>query len=159
MNLEEIYSIEEIKKLKARYCRYFDTNRWNDLFALFTDDAIFDMRSAGSVESADEAGGAPELQSYKVGRDNIAAHLAVVVADISSSVHFCHAPEITITSPDAATGIWALDDWHQFHSGPLKSFHGFGHYEDAYVRENGAWRIKSTRLTRVRVDIEMADAD
>lgn len=158
MTLSDLQAIEEIKILKAKYCRYFDTKRWSDFFALFADDAVFDMRSAGSVETAEGADGAAELQGYKVGRDNIAAHLAVVVADISSSVHHCHAPEITLTSETSATGIWALDDWHQFHTGPLKSFHGFGHYEDTYVRDNGAWHIQSTRLTRLRVDIEPADA-
>ena len=157
MNISDIEAIEEIKKLKARYCRYFDTRRWDEFFALFTDDAVFDMRSAGSVDPTDAAEGA-ELQGYQTGRDNIAAHLAGIVADISSSVHHCHAPEIELTSPDTATGVWALDDWHQFHAGPLKSFHGFGHYEDAYARRDGKWRIASTRLTRLRVDIELAEA-
>lgn len=32
--------------------------------------------------------------------------------------------------------------------------HGYGHYHEKYVKEaNGAWRIKWTRLTRLRVDI------
>lgn len=157
MTLIELRSIEEIKRLKAQYCRFFDTKQWDNFFALFTHDAVFDMRSAGSVETDDGAEGAAELQGYQVGREKIAAHLAVVVADISSSVHHCHAPEITLTSADSATGIWALDDWHEFHAGPLKSFHGFGHYDDTYVLEKGAWRIRSTRLTRLRVDIELAD--
>ena len=160
MTLSELHSIEDIKKLKARYCRYFDTKRWDDYFALFASDAIFDMRSAGSVGAvdhvADDSQAAPELEGYQVGRDNIAAHLMKIVADITSSIHFCHTPEIELTSADTATGIWTLDDWHQFHAGPLRSFHGFGHYEDTYIREGGKWFIQSTRLTRLRVDVEMA---
>lgn len=156
MTSSDLERIEEIKMLKARYCRHFDNKNWDAFFALFTDDAIFDMRSAGSVGTDANATGASELQGYKVGRDAIAAHLAVVVADITTSVHHCHNPEITLMSPDSATGLWALDDWHQFHTGPLRTFHGFGQYEDLYAREDGRWLIKSTRLTRLRVDIEFA---
>lgn len=161
MTLEDVESIEEIRKLKARYCRYFDTKQWPDFFDLFTEDAIFDMRSAASVEAGagiDEEAevGVDDLQGYQSGRDNIATYLAGIVENISS-VHHVHAPEIELTSADTATGIWALDDWHQFSSGPIKTLHGFGHYHDIYVRQDGNWRIKAVRLTRLRVDIEMND--
>jgi hypothetical protein len=30
--------------------------------------------------------------------------------------------------------------------------HGYGHYEETYERLAEGWRIKSTKLTRLRVD-------
>jgi hypothetical protein len=31
---------EALRDLKARYCRYADTKRWDDMAALFTDDGV-----------------------------------------------------------------------------------------------------------------------
>jgi hypothetical protein len=30
--------------------------------------------------------------------------------------------------------------------------HGYGHYHETYEKVDGAWRIKSTTLTRLRTD-------
>ena len=32
--------LEQLRNLKARYCRYADTIRWQDLAALFTDEGV-----------------------------------------------------------------------------------------------------------------------
>jgi len=33
--------------------------------------------------------------------------------------------------------------------------HGFGHYHDTYVKSSdGGWRIASSRLTRLRIEVE-----
>jgi hypothetical protein len=29
---------------------------------------------------------------------------------------------------------------------------GYGHYHETYVREDGAWKIATTRITRIRVE-------
>ena len=38
--------------------------------------------------------------------------------------------------------------------GPISFMHGYGHYHEEYVLEDGAWRISLNRLTRLRVDRE-----
>ena len=66
-------------------------------------------------------------------------------------------PEIVITSADTATGIWAMEDrlrWPP--GGPLVAMHGWGHYHETYARSNGEWRIQTTTLRRLRVDITPA---
>jgi len=35
---ERMQAIDEVSKLKARYCRYVDTKQWGKFRALFTDD-------------------------------------------------------------------------------------------------------------------------
>lgn len=42
-----LLSIESIKQLKARYCRYLDTKDWAAWRALFTDDFVSDTSEAG----------------------------------------------------------------------------------------------------------------
>lgn len=41
--------VEEIKRLKARYCRYLDTKRWDDWRGLLTDDFVSDTSAAGGT--------------------------------------------------------------------------------------------------------------
>lgn len=49
--IERLKSIEEIKKLKARYCRAVDT-KGSDLFrSLFTEDTVVDFRGAATDAS------------------------------------------------------------------------------------------------------------
>ena len=33
------------------------------------------------------------------------------------------------------------------------TLHGFGHYHETYVRLDAGWRIRSSRLTRLRVEM------
>ncbi|WP_420920353.1 nuclear transport factor 2 family protein [Mycobacterium kansasii] len=67
------------------------------------------------------------------------------------TVHQVHAPEITLTSPTTATGIWALEDVVRL--GPGVNLNGRGHYHETYEKLDGSWLIKSSTLTRLREDI------
>ncbi len=63
-------------------------------------------------------------------------------------------PEIDVTSPTTATGVWAMEDMLRWPDG--SELHGFGHYHEAYANVDGDWRIKSTLLTRLRMDFTAA---
>ena len=43
---ERLLAVEQIRQLKARYFRLLDTKRWDEFEALFSADAVFDMREA-----------------------------------------------------------------------------------------------------------------
>jgi hypothetical protein len=62
-----------------------------------------------------------------------------------------HAPEIELTSETTARGVWALEDVVRF--GPGVNLRGYGHYHETYEKIDGQWRIKSSKLTRLRVDV------
>jgi hypothetical protein len=64
------------------------------------------------------------------------------------TVHQGHTPEIELTGPETATGIWAMVDIVKL--GP--EFIGYGHYHDEYRKVKGVWKIASTRLTRTLVE-------
>ncbi len=59
------------------------------------------------------------------------------------TVHQVHAPEIELTSPTTATGIWALNDVVRL--APGVNLAGYGHYHETYEKTDGQWRIKKRR--------------
>lgn len=128
--------IEAIKQLKARYCRMLDTKDWDGFRQVFTDDVVMDSTESGG--------------SVITGADTYLTYLSANLAD-RVTVHHCHTPEITLTSPSSATGIWAMEDRVSFTDG--RELSGFGHYHESYEKADGAWRIKTLRLTRIRMDI------
>ena len=78
--------------------------------------------------------------------------IAAIVSTIGDvvTVHHGHMPEIELTSPTTATGVWAMEDMLRWPDGT--EMHGYGHYHETYVKVDGAWRIASCTLTRLRAD-------
>lgn len=69
------------------------------------------------------------------------------------TVHHGHTPEIEITGPDTACGIWATNDILRFQRLTLR---GYGHYRGEYRKMDGAWRIARLHLTRLIVDRDLS---
>jgi hypothetical protein len=135
-DLVRLIDIDAIKQLKARYCRGVDTKEWGVWRTVFADDLRFDT-GARIHESADD------FVSW------VATYLPTGV----TTAHQVFNPEITFTGPDAAAGIWAMQDYVRFPSDGLPvGFFGYGHYHEQYVRTPDGWRIRSVVLTRIRVD-------
>jgi len=141
-DLHRLIAIEEVKRLKARYFRCVDTKDWEGFKSLFSPDAVFDI-------SQDVPG------AVLIGPEKIAQAASVPLTGCVS-VHHGHCPEIEITSPTTATGIWAMQDilrWAADSATPNRWLHGYGHYVENYERIDGRWHIKTMKLTRLRVDI------
>lgn len=146
--------IEAIKILKARYCRYADAKQWADYFRLFAEDFVFEV-SAGAAFDADDGGTRFGDSGLQQGRENFSRWVLATSAPIEASVHHCHLPEIEITGPDSARGVWALEDRLYFALGHShRAFHGFGYYDETYQRIDGLWRFKTMRLSRLKVSLE-----
>jgi hypothetical protein len=145
-DLERLTAIEEIKQLKARYFRCMDTKDWPGLQAVFSNDAEFDMRG----EAADKSKAADTLI---IGNANIMPFIRNAVLELTT-VHHGHMPEIEIISSTSAKGIWAMEDVLCWPPGAaVKTLHGYGHYHETYRKTEEGWRIQSSRLSRLRVDI------
>ena len=130
-------AIEAIKQLKARYFRLMDTKQWDAYRQVFTDDMAFYFES----QDAPTATSGDDFVAY------VRSRLATAL-----SVHHGHMPEIELTSPDSARGVWAMFDWVD-DPDQHRAFQGFGHYHEEYRRgEDGRWRISRLRLSRLRVD-------
>ena len=55
--VRRLQAVEEIKRLKARYCRFVDLNRREDLRHLFTDDIVFEFQGWKKGRGADTFAG------------------------------------------------------------------------------------------------------
>ena len=143
-DLERHLAVEEIKQLKARYFRYLDTKDWTGIESLFTTDAQ-------AVYNVVDESGLGTLNEPVVGASEIAAFIRRGVESLVT-IHHGHMPEIELISPTTARGIWAMEDILQTPEDSVDVVHGFGHYHETYERTDGEWRIKTLRLTRLRVD-------
>ena len=132
---DHLLEIEAIKQLKARYCRLLDTKDWTAWRGIFADDFVSDTSEAGGKIIS--------------GADDFVAFTRKALGT-QPTVHQVHAPEIELTSPTTARGVWALEDVVRF--GPGVNLHGYGHYTETYEKVDGQWRIKSSKLTRLRED-------
>ncbi len=133
-----LLAIESIKQLKARYCRYLDAKDWTAWRTIFTDDFVSDTAQAGG--------------KVIVGADDFLAFIRKTLGCRARvTAHQVHAPEIELTSPTTARGVWALQDIVRL--GPGVTLVGYGHYHETYEMVAGQWLIKSSKLTRLREDI------
>ncbi len=144
--IEKLAAIEAIKALRARFARCMDTKQWLAMQDTITQDCEFDARDGATVT---------ELW---IGAEDIVANIRRSL-NAAVSVHHAHMPEIEITSPTTARGIWAMWDMLKFAGVPTVELTGAGHYIEGYEKQaDGKWRLKSYRLTRLRVDITTTPA-
>ena len=145
--VQRLLAIEEIRGLKARYCRFLDTKNWDGFAALFTRNAEMDV--------SQDTGNPPIC-----GVDAILAQVRFAV-DHAATSHQVHAPEIELDGADDAHGTWAMQDRVVWHAGksPLPgivSITGYGQYHERYRREQDGWKIAALRLSRFHVDTHSA---
>ena len=136
-SLQMLLDIEQIKQLKARYFRFVDAKEWDDVGS--------GLRGRRGPR---DPGGRARVPGPR--RDRRKS----TVMEQLRTVHHGHMPEIEITGPDSARGVWAMFDYVEWPEQDSKrvGFRGYGHYVEEYVREDGEWRIAHTRLERLRVD-------
>jgi SnoaL-like domain len=127
--------LEQIKQLKARYCRTMDTKDWTSMRRLFADDV--------TVDTTDSGGG------LVTGADEFMTFLEATIGDVVT-VRQCHTPEIDLESPTRASGVWAMEEMLRWPDGT--ELHGYGHYHETYEKRSGRWCIASCTLTRLRMD-------
>jgi uncharacterized protein (TIGR02246 family) len=127
--------LEAIKQLKARYFRTMDTKDWEGMREVFADDVVMDTTASGGGVIS----GADEFMTF----------LRKTLQDVVT-VHHGHTPEIEITSSTTARGIWAMQDLLKWPNGV--ELRGYGHYHETYALTGGAWRIQTSRLTRLLMD-------
>lgn len=122
--VQRLLDIEAIKQLKARYCLFLDSQQWDDLRALFVDDARA-VVSSGGHDSADSL--VNSMRERLTGEDH---------------VHFATMPIIEVDG-DTARGLWGFSN-----RGAL------GHYQEEYRKVDGEWRIAAIEQTWIHAPSE-----
>ena len=143
-DVERLLAIEDIRCVKARYFYGLDHKDW-DLWK-------------AEVWAPDAELHVPEHrpEPYK-GVDTIIGWVRESVGD-QVSVHHGHMPDIVFESDTSARVIWAMEDrLYRTKEFPLEdgstTLHGFGHYRERYVKLACGWRLASSQLTRLRVEM------
>jgi ketosteroid isomerase-like protein len=139
LTTQQLWDIEQIKQLKARYFRFLDTKDWEAFADLFTDDCVHFLPQESPK---------PTVANEEYFRD-LKAQLGNGV-----TTHHGHTPEITLLSGTEAEGTWAMFDYVQVEgSAGRVSIMGYGHYIETYRKcDDGKWRISSKRNVRLRLD-------
>lgn len=143
----KLQAIEEIRKLKGKYFRCMDCKLWEELPTVFTKDMKV-VTQNGDVYSDGGETYADSLRNSLTG---------------AISCHQGFTGEIDIIDEKNAKAIWPMQDiitWKDRHPKfGWKGILGRGHYHETYRFEDGAWRIATLTLTRLRLDIDWPDDD
>jgi hypothetical protein len=126
---------EEVKELRARYCRFLDLHQWDELRSVFTTDARLEL--AGGTRYDD--------------RDSFVAAMRANFGDGGQVVHHCQLPELVILDPDRIRGVWALFSDVAREGTPRSQ--SYSYYAEEYRRTPAGWKIAFLRLVRLRTDL------
>lgn len=137
MEIEAVIAREAIRDLVARYNAYGDSGRFDELFALFTDDVVMETGPIGGELTAYD--GLDAVKGIFTGaQDRLTAR-----AEGARPVHLRHftaTHQIDLVDDGHATGrcyfavitAGGLDHW--------------GRYLDRYRRVDGSWRFEHRRV-------------
>lgn len=138
--LDEMVICQRLTDVKARYCRTVDAKDWAGFEAVFAPDATLDFRGSASTSVGNSV-----LQGASVIVETIRNAISQI-----TTVHQCHTPEFEIVSLTEAKATWHMTDHLRFPEGsPVRAKNGYGYYHETYVKLDGQWKIKSTRLERI----------
>lgn len=130
--MQRIEDVEAIKRLKYKYWRCLDSNRWEEMRDCFTADITTSYTDGALKLHGPDA--IVNTLSKSSGERRKSG-----VAGFHMGIH----PEIEITSPTTAKGLWTftfilLDPNSKQVRGQA------AYYRDDYLKVNGAWKIKHT---------------
>jgi hypothetical protein len=98
--VDRLWAIEQIKQLKARYFRFLDTKDWEGMRTIWTDDAVFDARTAKTIDAS--GAGTDAAEWVWTGCDAIVSAISAV-ANLPTA-HHGHCHEIEVLSATDARG-------------------------------------------------------
>ncbi len=149
--IERLAAIEEIKQVKAKYFRGVDTGNGDLVRSILAEDCRLDYTGCVTDPTTGQDF-IPAMNTVLPGREFWPAGENLNMGMVS--VHQGHTVEIEITSDSTASAIWSMTDRLHFPAGgDFSILTGYGHYHETYEKTDGTWKIKTTRLTRIRVEV------
>jgi len=149
-DVDRLIAIEKIKQIRAKYFRGVDSADAELVKSILAEDCVLDYTGC-CTDPKSGRDFIPAMNVVLKGRDawrsDGMSRLGIV------SVHQGHHCQIDITGDTTASGIWAMTDRLYFPPGHAFSLMtGYGHYEDTYEKIAGEWKLKTTHITRLRVE-------
>jgi len=148
--LERLIATDQLMQLKARYFRGVDSCNGELVRSLLAEDCVLDYTGC-CTDPATGRDFIPQMNVILRGRDSWMAdgmsRLGIV------SVHQGHNFEVEFSSDTTASGIWSMTDRLHFPpGGPFSIMTGYGHYLETYEKYVDGWKLKTTHITRIRVE-------
>jgi hypothetical protein len=141
--------IEAIRQAKARYIRGVDEGDAALVRSILHPDCRLDYVGC-FVDPKTGQDFFPAMSIVLEGRDKFGSalvHLGIV------SVHQVYNGEIELTGETSARAIWPMTDRLFFPEGSaFAEIAGYGHYRETYEKLDGAWLLKTAKVTRLRVE-------
>jgi hypothetical protein len=140
----DLVLVNTISDRKAKYCRYVDTKRWDDLSELLVEKPrlrFYDPQGA-------------LLSGFDTTEEWIATMKDYL--DGAHTIHQVHNGEIEVVSDQEVRAIWSMEDYLILAAGPDRpaSMHGYGHYHETWILADGVWRIAAIELQRTILHFE-----
>lgn len=150
--IDRLIALDEIRQLKARYVRGVDQKDWSLLKNTYAEDVLLDARGA-TTDPRTGVNFLPGLEERVYEGADVGIEMVQAAMNSIVSVHHVMTPEIQIISETNASAIWPMTDrLRHIPIGPYVELIGWGHYVETYSRLPEGWKIKTLRLTRLRVD-------
>ncbi|SDH15445.1 MULTISPECIES: nuclear transport factor 2 family protein [unclassified Duganella] len=138
-------SFDQIRAAKARYCRFADTKQWQAFTAVFIarpEILIYDAADQLLISFDTREAFSGAARDYLEG---------------TQSIHQIHNEELTQVSATEVHAIWSMEDCVIFPDvaddpRPARH-HGYGHYHERWVLEDGLWRLARLELRRTILEI------
>jgi hypothetical protein len=151
-DLQRLAAIEDIKQVKARYFRGVDTGDADLVRGILAEDCVLDYMGCCTdpVTGQDHL---PTMNMVMRGRSAWSSEGLSAFGIIST--HHGHLGEVTITDDTTASAIWPMTDrLYMPPGGAYGVMTGHGYYHETYEKIGGAWKIKSLRIQRIRVQVD-----
>ena len=148
---ERLGAIEAIRNLKAKYWRGVDQADGDLVRSILAEDCVLDYRDCckDPVTGIDHM---PQMNIVMTGRSSWQTGNLEEPRVVTS--HQGHQCEIEVTGETTATGLWSFTDRFFIPpGGPFTRLTGYGYYHDTYERLGAGWFLKTTRITRLWVEV------
>jgi hypothetical protein len=152
---DQLAAVEAIRQAKAAYIRGVDEGDAALVRAILHPNCELDYRGC-FVDPASGHDFFPAMGIVRTGRDSFGS--ALVDLGIVS-VHQIYNPEIVLSGETTATAVFPMTDRLWFPAGgewPYAQLTGYGHYRETWELLGGAWLLRTTRVTRLRVEGQQA---
>jgi hypothetical protein len=151
-DLDRLLISDQLRDLMARYARHADHQEWDNLAALFINEGTFTPLNVAGQPIA-------HLEGREAIKNTLSGSISNTIA-----IHHLFSYEVQVSSPDRATGLFAMEDY-LFKEGevgddnqeagllkPFRTMHGYGHYKADFIRIDNAWYISRLVQTRLKLD-------
>ncbi|HEX7858392.1 MAG TPA: nuclear transport factor 2 family protein [Sphingobium sp.] len=150
--IERLAAVDAIRTVKARYWRGVDLSDGDLVRSILHEDCELDYRGC----CTDPTSGQDFFPAMNVVLRGSASWTSDAFRKARIvSVHQGQGDDIEILDETHATGIWSFTDRFFYPAGaPYRRLVGYGFYHDSYEKTAGAWKLKTTRIERLRVEAE-----